>query len=284
MRRMFPTAARLATLRRIAIACALLVLAITSLSAYIRLERIGLGCAPWPACYVQRAAMPAEAVAALDGQAVVAARMVHRVVTSAAALLVIVLLVKTLARQPVLRAQGRLALALLGVTLFLAVLGRMAGDSRAPPVILGNLLGGFLMFALSFRLVQATRGAAPDAAAARRLRPWVLGALVLLLLQAGLGAVVSAERVAHGCDASALCAGHRAAGFALAAALLALGCAAWRTGLRLGAAVVVLVLLQAAFGWLLLSQATPLAFALAHNVLAVLLLASLLALLPPATP
>ncbi|HET8745101.1 MAG TPA: COX15/CtaA family protein [Ramlibacter sp.] len=281
---MSPTAARLSALHRIAIACALLVLAITSLSAYIRLERIGLGCAPWPACYVQRAAMPAEAVAALDGEAVVAARMVHRVVTSAAALLVILLLVKTLAQQPALHVPGRLALALLGVALFLAVLGRMAGDSRAPPVILGNLLGGFLMFALSVRMVQATRAQAALAASARRLRPWVLAALVLLLLQAGLGGVVSAERVAHGCDASALCAAHRAAGIALAAALLALGLAAWRAGLRPGVTVAALVLLQAALGWALLSQATPLAFALAHNVLAVLLLAALLALLPPAMP
>jgi len=280
--RMPLTTARLSSLRRIAIACAVLMLAITSLSAYIRMARIGLGCAPWPECYVQRAAMPAEAVAALDGQAVVVARIAHRVTASAAMLLVIALLLKTLAQQPALWRQGRLALALLAIALFLAVLGRMAGDSRSPPVILGNLLGGFAMFALSVRMVQATLGAWTPAAGAQRLRPWTLAALVLVLLQAGLGGMVSGEHVVHGCGESALCGLHRIGGLAVGAALLGLGAAAWRAGLRAGAVAGLLAVLQVGLGWMLAGQAAPLALALAHNVVAVLLLASLLALLPPA--
>ena len=255
-------------------------LAITSLSAFIRMARMGIGCEPWPACYVQRASLPAEAMAALDGESVVAARIAHRISASAALLLVIALLFKTLAQQPALRSQGRLALALLGVAIFLAVLGRMTGDSRAPPVILGNLLGGFAMFALSVRMVQATGPAAAAGPAALRLRPWTVAALVLLLLQAGLGAMVSGEHVAHGCGESALCGVHRLGGVAVGVALLALGAAAWRGGLRPGAAVATLAVLQVGLGWLLAGHATPLALALVHNILAALLLALLLLLLP----
>ncbi|WP_236599219.1 COX15/CtaA family protein [Ramlibacter monticola] len=274
-------AARLSTVRRIAVACAVLMLAITSLSAYIRMARIGLGCAPWPQCYVQRATMPTEAVAALDGDAVVAARIAHRVTTSAAMLLIVALLFKTLAQQPVLRSQGRLALALLGVALFLAVLGRMAGDSRWPPVILGNLLGGFAMFALSVRLVQAASPGPAPAMGTRGLRPWLIVALGLGLLQAGLGAMGSGEHVAHGCGESALCGLHRMAGVAVGAALLALGVAAWRAGLRAGAAIGLLAVLQVGIGWLLAGEVAPLVLALAHNFLAALLLALLASLLPP---
>ena len=43
----------LTRLRRIALAALLLILAVTTLSAYMRLANAGLGCADWPACYGQ---------------------------------------------------------------------------------------------------------------------------------------------------------------------------------------------------------------------------------------
>ena len=43
-----PPARPLMQLRRLALLCAVMVLAVTSLSAYIRLSKAGLGCAPWP--------------------------------------------------------------------------------------------------------------------------------------------------------------------------------------------------------------------------------------------
>jgi len=40
-------------MHRIALVCALLVLAIAGVSAFLRLSKVGLGCEPWPACYGQ---------------------------------------------------------------------------------------------------------------------------------------------------------------------------------------------------------------------------------------
>lgn len=248
-------ATRIALLRKLAIACTVLVLAITTLSAYLRL-------------------------APLDAPALATARIAHRVAASAALLLVIALLMQSLARQPPLRPQGRLAIALLALCLFLAALGRAGGASRWPPVVLGNLLGGFALLALSARMVQACGTAA--ARAPERLRAWLLAAFALLCAQVALGALVSAAHLPDRCAGSMLCNVHRAGGVAVVALLLPLGMAARRAGLRLGGIVSVLVIVQAALGWLLAaSPAAPLALALAHNVVAALLFAAVPALLPP---
>ncbi len=286
MQRMSSMASRVSVLHRLALACAVLVLAITSLSAYIRLARAGLGCAPWPQCYRERAALPPAAAPSLDDRAVQAARIAHRIAASAALLLVIALLVKSLAGQPMLWRQGRLALALLAIALFLSVLGRMGDVSRAPPVVLGNLLGGLTLFALACRLVQATAPAAatrPPRLPAW-LRAWTVAALVLLALQIALGGLASAQHAATECGAAGLCQLHRASGIATALVLLPLGALAWRGGARLGGALFVLALVQVALGGSVLANAAPLALALAHNVGAALLAATLVALLPARSP
>lgn len=275
---------RLPLLRKLAWSLAVLVLAITSLSAFIRLSRAGLGCEPWPQCYAQRAQMSPQALDTLDTGAVSAARMAHRVVATVALLLVIYLLVKAFAQQPVLRRQGRLVLGLLALALFLAVLGRMAGPSRAAFVGVGNLLAGLAMFALSLRLVQASGGALARKTAPRA---WTLAALVLLLAQIALGGLVSVTQLSDRCGEAALCQWHRGTAAAVLALLVPLGVAAMRRGARaLGAALVLLALAQAALGLVMLwLPAVPLPLGLAHNVLAGLLLAALLALLPgPAGP
>ncbi len=272
---------RLALLRKLAWSLAVLVLAITSLSAFIRLSRAGLGCEPWPQCYAQRAAMTPEALDTLDAPAVTGARVAHRVVASVALLLVIFMLVKAFSQQPVLRRQGRLVLGLLALALFLAVLGRMAGPSRAAFVGVGNLLAGLAMFALSVRLVQASAGA--PSSAATPTRAWTLAALVLLLLQIAMGGLVSVTQLSDRCGDAALCQWHRGTALAVLALLVPLGVLAMRRGARiLGGALVLLAVVQAAMGLVMLwVPAVPLALALAHNVIAALLLAGLLAMLPP---
>lgn len=271
---------RLSLLRKLAWALAALVLAITSLSAFIRLSRAGLGCEPWPQCYAQRAQMSPQELDTLDTPAVTAARMAHRVVATVALLLVIFMLVKAYGQQPVLQRQGRLVLGLLALALFLAVLGRMAGPSRAAFVGVGNLLAGLAMFALSLRLVQASTGWRPTATAPRA---WTLAALALLLLQIALGGLVSVTQLSDRCGDAALCQWHRGSAFAVLAMLVPLGVAAMRRGARtLGGTLVLLALAQAALGLAMLwLPAVPLALGLAHNVLAGLLLAGLLSLLPP---
>lgn len=278
MRGMSAPARPAQAVRRLALACALLALAIASLSAFIRLSRAGLGCEPWPACYEQRAAATAQELDALDAPAVTQARVAHRVIASVTLLVVIALLMKTLARQPALWEPGRLVLGLLALALALAVLGRMAGAARTPAVVLGNLLGGFGMVALAWRLAVSAR----PRRAALPPRAWTLAALLLLLAQAGLGGYVSATQQAGRCAAGGACLVHAASGLLTAAVLLPLVRTAWRGGARApAAAIATLLLAQAALG-LLLGRAAPvpLAAALAHNLVGALLLAAVAGLVP----
>jgi len=294
-------------IQRMAWVCAVMVLLITSLSAYIRLAKAGLGCEPWPQCYGQTLAAPAgEGATPPADNATAAARLAHRVIASATLLLVLVLLMAALTGRPALWTEGRMALALLVLALFLAVLGRWTGASRLPAVTLGNLLGGFAMFAMAVRL--ALSGGRPTGPAP--LAPWAWLATALLLAQVALGGLVSASPAGLSCPAWGACdlgagswqalnpwveppagrlpthAGgslvhmlHRACGLALAALLLAL---AWRT-LRLGErsaamALAALPLVQVALGLGVVAQGLPLALTLAHNVVAALLLAVLMGL------
>ncbi len=154
-----------------ALLCAALILAITSLSAFIRLSRAGLGCEPWPQCYGQSLREMPQGTAQPVAGLVAAARLAHRAVAVAALLLIIMMVMTTLASVPMLWQEGRMALGLLALALFLAILGRWTADARVPAVVLANLLAGFAMFALSCRLVRSTsvRPAALSSPAAIRL-------------------------------------------------------------------------------------------------------------------
>lgn len=300
-------------LRRLALLCAALVLAVTSLSAFIRLSKAGLGCADWPACYGQELRRLQQGTPASDDAqtATAAARLVHRIAASTALLLVIVMVLICFGSQPLFVREGLLALALLELALFLAVLGVWSSAPRVPAVAMGNLLGGFFMLALCTRL--AMRGVpAPSA----RMRPWVIAAALLLTLQVALGGLVSASLSGLSCTGWSDCglretwqasgwtglnpwrepvlgsasqvnqAGalanslHRHAGLLLALLLLPLALLAWRRGRRRSAIVLSLLIgAQLVAGVALSALGLPLAVALWHNLLAAALLATLLTLL-----
>ncbi|MCM2252915.1 MAG: COX15/CtaA family protein [Ramlibacter sp.] len=301
---------RISLLVKVAWACAALVLAITTLSAFIRLSQAAVGCEPWPQCHTQASPHAAQDAPMSRDGAVAAARIAHRVTAVAALLLVIALVMTTLSRAPVLRREGRIALALLALALFLAILGRWSTGARVPAVMLGNLLAGFAMFAVSCRLARTAGRQTVAPMRQDRLVPWARLGLALLLTQIILGGLVSAGRAGPSCPqllacdmaagswqflnpwhetalvaadpanaAGALIHGlHRLGALGSAAVLLPLGVAAWRAGRREGAAVIVLLVLQGALGALLVAQNLPLALALAHNVGAALLLAAVLGL------
>lgn len=307
---------RLALLHRMAWICAVFVLVITSLSAFLRLSKAGLGCEPWPQCYgqelraQQQGAEPAQA-----DTATAAARLAHRVIASTALLLILVMVMTALASRPALWPEGRMTLWLLFLALFLAVLGRWTSDARLPAVTLGNLLGGFAMFAVSVRLALTT--AAPSSTtspAPRRLAPWAWLGAAVLMAQVALGGMVSAGQAGlscpelGGCDVSAGTwqalnpwvepqtdaaqphhpAGalvhvlHRAGSLLVVAVLLPLALLAWRSGRRSSAGLILALLgVQAALGVALVAGGLPLSMALAHNMVAALLLAVLLGLTTP---
>lgn len=304
---------RISSLKKMAWACAALVLAITTLSAFIRLSTAGLGCEPWPQCYGEAWRAAAEGLSLVPAAGVSAARIAHRLLAVASLLLIIAMLMSAYSKQPVLRREGRMVLGLLALALFLAILGRFTAGTRVPAVTLGNLLGGFAMFALSCRLA-ITMGRKPAAASTRgRLVYWARFGAALLALQISLGGSVSAGHAGLSCPHLAGCetaagswqvlnpwhvapmdqsdlthpagsvlhAVHRAGMWVLAAVLLPLGIAFWRSGYRAGAWLIGLLALQAALGVGLILGGLPLAVALAHNVVAALLLAVLVWLAHP---
>ena len=185
------------SLRRMAWVCVALVLAITTLSAFMRLDKAGLGCEGWPQCYGQAlASSPAAAEPAEPTPGIFVARLSHRVLAVGALLLIVAMVASCIGARP--RRGGDLlqASALLLVTLLLALLGRWSARSHLPAISLGNLLGGFLLLALCVRL------AAPGSIRAHGvLRAWVWTAAALVLLQTGLGGMVSATYSALSCSA-----------------------------------------------------------------------------------
>jgi heme a synthase len=251
-------------LRKMALACAVLVLAITTLSAFIRLERAAAGCEPWPQCQAAAASSTGAPPALLAP-----ARITHRVAAGAAVLLIVLMLVRVNAGAG-LREANAAVLALLALALFLAVLGRMGADSHAPGVVVGNVVAGFALVAVAWRLVGALAQARRAVAGG-----WWMLAAAAVAVQVAAGALASATG-AGGLAAAV----HRAAGVPVVGLLLAAAVSAWRRHQRGAAALLAsLGVLQAALG-LAATAGRPSMLVLAHNAFGATLLALLVALLP----
>ena len=106
---------RHAWLRRLAFVAAALILAITSLSAFIRLSNAGLGCSEWPQCYGSRlrAVQQNREPAVADSDAVTVARLAHRLIAVLALLAITTIVMVCFGNRPWLLREGALALAML---------------------------------------------------------------------------------------------------------------------------------------------------------------------------
>jgi cytochrome c oxidase assembly protein subunit 15 len=300
------------TRRRIALLCALLVLAIAAVSAYLRLSKVGLGCAPWPSCYGQelRAAQRGEPPDAAAVQALAVARLAHRILASTALVLVLMLAFAALTARPARQGEVPLTLGLLAAALFLAGLGWLTRGSHLPAVALGNLLGGFAMLALAWRLAARELVDQSRASHAR----WAALALAALVVQVALGGLLSAGHATFACADIAQCVQqvsldgwrlelldpwreprfdavaslpanpqgalvnllHRGWAIVAALAVLPAAASAWRSGQRQPAVALLLALaLQFALGLWLAGAGATVAAALAHNLLAALMVALL---------
>ncbi|MGB5345599.1 MAG: COX15/CtaA family protein, partial [Woeseia sp.] len=119
-------------MRKLAIISLLLVIALVSLSAYLRLQNSGIGCPDWPACYgnigspEQPAASVGDAYERLVDDATQPmswATPAHRLVASVLGLLIVAMTLVSIRR----RRDRFLSVALLALTVFLAWLGIYSG-------------------------------------------------------------------------------------------------------------------------------------------------------------
>lgn len=174
-------------------------LAVLVVSARMRLEAAGIGCADWPACYGK--ALFGELPARYSG----ILRIIHRILSTSALLLGCALVWRCLRPQPIQPAT-RHALLLVLLMLVLAVLGFWSSDPRLVLVGFLNIMGGFGLLTLSWRVFLATAptpvsdGEKPSG---RLLR---LG-LALLALTLIMGAWLGASYAAVACLTMPHCGG-----------------------------------------------------------------------------
>jgi cytochrome c oxidase assembly protein subunit 15 len=189
---------RLQKIRWAARALTVLSVMVVLVSAYIRLDGAGLGCADWPACYAQLLA--SEPQAPQYGFV----RLLHRATATVALLLACFLVWHCLRPQPIQPA-ARHAVLLLLLMLVLSALGIWSSDPRLPLVSFLNIMGGFGLATFSWRVVLAS-GPPPGPGAGNSpsvlLRLGVAALSVTLILGALIGAsyaAVSCASVPH-CD------------------------------------------------------------------------------------
>jgi len=287
-------------IRRLVLAALLLVLVITTTSAYIRLSQAGFGCADWPVCYDRSVSTPAAGQLIPEQSTLFWARALHRLAASSAGILL--LLIAFLGWKELQGAAARLAaVATVMLAGFLAWLGLIT-PSNLPAVTVGNLLGGMTMLALLWWLHQCGR----VADAGRTLHRFALAALAV---QIALGGMIGARHAVLSCATLPACAGgwwpdsvdwrlfnpffalsksdmgsatlealvmsHRYGAMLVAAILCVLGVKAIRRGARVaarGRLLLGMLGLQLLLGAGMVIANFPLSLALLHNLCAALLL------------
>ena len=177
-----------------------LVLVVVILSAYLRLAGSGLGCAEWPACYALIKSPPGGTESLAAAHLVPAwATVIHRLAASTLGAMVVGITLMALRRRRRPGHNTGLSLAVLGLTVFLSVLGYKTPSPLLPWVTLSNLLGGMAMLAMLWWLGQRSVSATGGDARASSLRPWARVGVLMVFCQIALGGWVSANFAALAC-------------------------------------------------------------------------------------
>ena len=210
---------RIIVLQKIALVCALLVISIVGISAFIRLSGAGLGCSPWPQCYghISRAeqhgilqttgtlAVSNQTVENQSAETISMARLAHRIFAVLLLPLIIVLVMSAFTMKPEPWPHRWLAVFALALVLFLAVLGRWTAGVKVPAVVLGNLLAGFVLFGLCLRMARVGQQSPDKQTLPSAARLWVRIATALVLIQIILGGMVSGGFAGLSCPTLSSC-------------------------------------------------------------------------------
>jgi len=188
--------ARLRQIRGLALLIGALSVVVVAVSAYLRLEAAGIGCADWPACYGR--ILAGDPPALHYG----AARLLHRFSASAALILACIMVWRCL-RPSRLIDVARPALWLLGLMLALSVLGFFSADPRRSLVAFLNIVGGLGLVTFSWRVAMAAREVQPPAAPKTML---FQAGVLLLSIAVALGAWIGATYSSVACLQVPFCA------------------------------------------------------------------------------
>lgn len=196
----------------------LLAWCVIMLGAYTRLKDAGLGCPDWPGCYGQitvpqtsqelalaKIAYPHQPVETSKAWA----EMVHRYFVGVLGVLILSLGITTYQKRQKDKKAFELWLAIAGVVIFQALLGKWTVTMRLlPTVVMGHLLGGMTLLVLLWLLfLRYVKYKPPLNQADKVLRKWAITGLGLVVFQIFLGGWTSANYAALVCPDFPLCHG-----------------------------------------------------------------------------
>ena len=192
-------------MKKLATTALILVIVLVSLSAYLRLDHSGIGCAAWPACY-GNIGLPESATPTVDDayqrlleearQPLSWATPLHRLVASILGLTILALCLTSLT----LRQDRLVAFGLLGLTVFLAWLGIRSTSLHNPGIVMGNLGGGFAMLGVLGWYVFRRERPPVEEKGNSKLRVASTIVIVVLGTQILLGGLTSANFAASACQ------------------------------------------------------------------------------------
>lgn len=206
---------------RLALAATVLTVIVVMLGAWTRLVHAGLGCPDWPGCYgffsvpqsaehiaIAEARFPHAPVDVSKGWP----EMIHRYAAGTLGLLVF-----SLAGYAFYHRREQLpwkhAFLISGFILLQAAFGMWTVTLKLwPQVVALHLLGGFTTLSLLFLLTLRLRGKQPQVGARlaqvlARMKPWVFGAMMLVIIQIALGAWTASNYAAVACTDLPTCQG-----------------------------------------------------------------------------
>ncbi|MEH6355724.1 MAG: COX15/CtaA family protein [Marinobacter sp.] len=203
-----------------------LAVVVIMLGAWTRLVHAGLGCPDWPGCYgfltvpqsetsiaIANARFPETPVDVAKGWP----EMIHRYAAGMLGLLVFGLAAYAV-RQRKLNVPVKLPLFIAGFIVLQGAFGMWTVTLKLwPQVVALHLLGGFTTLSLLALLVLRLRSRVRDgpvetavlksARSGSRLRPWLYGGLLLVIMQIALGAWTAANYAAVACTDLPTCGG-----------------------------------------------------------------------------
>lgn len=231
--------------RRLVFGAVLLAFIVVIVGAYVRLQDAGLGCPDWPGCYGHWVGVPGEAheieraAQAFPGRPVETRKawkeLFHRYLAGTLGVLIFAIMVVAWRQRRALRQSPLLPTAIVALVALQATLGMWTVTLFLKPMIVTlHLLGGMATLGLltwlalrhalphgsartnwlphggahTNRLPQGSaRLLPPDAARAKRRRPWAVLGLAIVACQIALGGWVAANYAALACQDFPTCHG-----------------------------------------------------------------------------